>query len=68
MSNLKSKQEKKTKTKGNGQETWDMELVQNINTTNFRSENQKKLHTSIMQNYITFACGPAGTGKTFCAL
>jgi phosphate starvation-inducible protein PhoH len=66
MSNLKPKQTKQKK--GNGQEMCDMELVQNINTANFRSENQKKLHSSIMQNNITFACGPAGTGKTFCAL
>jgi len=30
-----------------------------------RSENQKELMRSIRNNFITIACGPAGTGKTY---
>jgi len=65
MCSLKKKEKTKKETT---HQMHDLELVQSINSTDFRNETQKKLHSSIMQNYITFAYGSAGSGKSYVAL
>ena len=46
----------------------DLDLTENLNSTNFASSNQKKFYESIVKNHISFGVGQAGVGKTFLSL